>query len=333
MAVPYQDYYEILGIKRDATEKEIKAAYRKLARKWHPDLHTDKKKKEAEEKFKKINEAYEVLGDPEKRARYDRLGSNWRDGQNFEPGPNFEGMHFYETEDLKTGFKGGFSEFFESLFGGAYRRGAAFTKEPVRGQDIEGEIELTLEEAFRGVVKTVQVSGRAICPECNGTGLKGRNFCSRCAGSGTYPESKSLEVKIPAGIREGSRIRLKGQGSEGLGGTPRGDLYLKVRYLPHPVFKVKGNDLETEVLLSPEQAVLGDKVPVPVLDGKVTVTVPAGSRAGTRLRLRGKGLPDQDGGRGDEYVRIVIDIPANLSEKEKNLYQELKELRKGRGLS
>jgi len=185
---------------------------------------------------------------------------------------------------------------------------------------------------FRSI-KTVRVSGRAVCPECNGTGLKGKNFCARCAGSGAFPDIKSLEVKIPAGIREGSRIRLKGQGSEGLGGSPRGDLYLKVRFLPHPVFKVKGNDLETEVLLSPEQAVLGDKVPVPSMDGMVTVTVPPGSRTGTRLRLRGKGLPDQDGGRGDEYVRIAIDIPGNLSEQEKNLYQQLKELRKGRGLS
>jgi len=333
MAVPYQDYYEILGVGRNATEKEIKAAYRKLARKWHPDLHTGKQKKEAEEKFKQINEAYEVLSDPEKRAKYDRLGSNWRAGQDFEPPPDMGdlgGWHFYTAGDFEPGLgRGGFSDFFEMLFGGARAAGrpSAAARGPVRGQDLESEIELTLEEAYRGTTKALQVSGATVCPECGGTGVRERRFCARCGGTGTLPETKTLEVKIPAGIRAGGRIRLKGQGGEGLGPGPRGDLYLKVRILPHPVFNVSGNDLEVQLVLTPDQAVLGDKVSVPTIDGPVTVTVPAGSRAGTRLRLRGKGLPGKGGGRGDQYVRLVIDLPAALSDEEKKLYQQLRALR------
>lgn len=327
MAVSFQDYYETLGVKRDATEKEIKTAYRKLARKWHPDLHTGKKKKEAEEKFKQINEAYEVLSDPEKRSKYDRLGSNWQAGQDFEPQPGMEGVHFYTTADFDPGLRGGFSDFFEVLFGGARPgRTTAAARAPARGRDIESEIELTLEEAYRGATKTVQVSGETACLECAGTGVKGRSFCTRCGGTGMLSGVKTLEVKIPAGVHQGSRIRLKGQGGEGTGASEKGDLYLKVNILPHPAFTVKGNDLETEIVLTPDQAVLGDKVSVPTLDGAVTVTVPAGSHKGTKLRLRGKGLPAKGGGRGDQLVLVAIDIPAFLTERERELYQQLKEL-------
>ncbi|MGD0153483.1 MAG: DnaJ C-terminal domain-containing protein [Thermacetogeniaceae bacterium] len=357
MAVTFQDYYEILGIKREATEKEIKSAYRKLARKWHPDLHTGKQKTEAEEKFKKINEAYEVLSDPEKRPKYDRLGSNWQNGQDFQPPPDWgENVRFHSSSAPNGhppggGFQegaGGFSDFFETLFGGGFAQGGQATtgagttrsgahrapsgrgraREPQRGQDVETEIALPLEEAYHGVSKTIQLSTGAVCAECGGTGAKNRGFCSRCGGTGQVPETKTLEVKIPAGILDGGRIRLRGQGGEGLN-SGRGDLYLKVRLLPHPVYTVKGNDLETELKLFPEQAALGDKVQVPTLDGPVIMTVPPGSHAGTRLRLRGKGLPGKGGERGNEYVRLVIDIPSALSEEEKELYLRLKDLRKG----
>jgi curved DNA-binding protein len=346
MPVAFQDYYEILGIKRDATEKEIKSAYRKLARKWHPDLHTGKQKAEAEEKFKKINEAHEVLSDPEKRSKYDRLGSNWRNGQDFQPPPDWgENVHFYTSgfpggEGGFQGGAGGFSDFFEILFGGGFGQageatttgtGARFrtrARGPQKGQDVETEIELPLEEAYRGGARTIQLSSGAVCAECGGTGMKGRSLCPRCGGSGQVPETKTLEVKIPAGIRDGGRIRLRGQGGEGTGGGARGDLYLKVRLLPHRMFKVKGSDLEVELRLLPEQAVLGDKVQVPTLDGPVIMTVPPGSRAGSRLRLRGKGLPEKDGERGNEYVRLVIDIPSDLSDEEKDLYRQLQNLRK-----
>ncbi|MGD0621825.1 MAG: J domain-containing protein [Thermacetogeniaceae bacterium] len=343
MAIAFQDYYEILGIKREATEKEIKSAYRKLARKWHPDLHTGKQKAEAEEKFKKINEAYEVLSDPEKRSKYDRLGSNWRNGQDFQPPPDWgDNVRFYNSADFPggaDGFQGagGFSDFFETLFGGgAFGRataGAAAagarrrTRGPQRGQDVETEIELPLEEAYHGVSKTIQLSTGAVCTECGGAGTRERGFCPRCGGTGQVPDTKTLEVKIPAGICNGGRIRLRGQGGEGTGGGARGDLYLKVRLLPHPVYTVKGSDLETEIRLLPDQAALGDKVKVPTLDGPVIMTIPPGSHAGIRLRLREKGLPGNGGQRGDEYVRLVIDIPPALSEEEKDLYRQLQKLR------
>ncbi len=329
MGVKYQDYYEILGVDRNATEKEIKAAYRKLARKWHPDLHTGKDKEQAEEKFKQINEAYEVLSDPEKREKYDRLGARWQDGQDFSPPPDMEGFHFYTTTGNSVS---GFSEFFETLFGGGdlfgrtarnYRR-----SRPVRGQDVETELEVTLEEIYRGGERTLQLSGREICPACGGTGNIQNSFCSRCGGLGELSTGRSLAVKIPPGVRDGSRIRLKGQGSEGIYGGEKGDLYLRIRLLPHPVFKVNGSTLETEITLRPEQAVLGDQLLVPTLDGPVTMKVPPGTRAGRRLRLKGKGLPSKDG-RGDEYVRIKIDIPEYLTAEEEELYRRLAAVRKG----
>ena len=334
MPVQFQDYYEILGLKRDATAEEIKSSYRRLARKWHPDLRPAHEKKEAEEQFKRVNEAYEVLKDSEKRARYDRLGRNWEHGQDFQAPPDMDGFRFYTTsQDFGDGFgHGGFSDFFEALFG-RRRPGAAagggFRPAAVRGRDGESEIELTLEEAYRGVSRSLRVAGSAVCPECGGTGTSGQNFCPRCGGTGGVTTEKTLEVKIPPGVQEGSRIRLKGQGGEGLGGGPRGDLFLKVRLLPHPHFRLAGRDIESEVSLRPDQAALGDRVPVPTLDGPVTVTVPSGSGHGRKLRLKGKGFPLPERGRGDQYVRVVIDLPSPLTGEEKKLYRRLKELREG----
>ncbi len=330
MGVTFQDYYKTLGVSRDATEKEIKTAYRKLARKWHPDLHTGKAKEEAEEKIKQINEAYEVLKDAEKRAKYDQLGANWQSGQDFRPPPDMDGFHFYTN---MNGEAGGFSDFFEMLFGGAApggygRAGRGVRRGPVRGRDIEAELELTLEEAYRGGDKVLQLANREVCPACSGSGQTGSAFCYRCGGTGEIMSSKTLTVKIPSGVHQGSRVRLKGQGGDGLAGGAQGDLYLKVRLLPHPLFKVQDNDLETEITLRPEQAVLGDRVSVPTLDSPVLMKVPPGMRAGKRLRLRGKGLPAKNG-RGDEYVRIKIDIPEQLSAEEEQLYRQLAELRKG----
>jgi len=338
MAVSFQDYYKTLGVKRDASEKEIKTAYRKLARKWHPDLHTGKDKDEAEEKIKLINEAYEVLKDSEKRAKYDQLGANWQSGQDFRPPPNAGGYQYYTN---MNGGAGGFSDFFETLFGGAApggpggpggfgRAGAGRTarRGPVRGRDIEADLELTLEEAYRGGDKVLQLSNREVCPTCGGSGQTDNNFCYRCGGTGEIMGGKTLTVKIPPGVHQGSRIRLKGQGGDGLAGGTQGDLYLKVKLLPHPLFKVQEDDLETEITLRPEQAVLGDRVSVPTLDSPVMMKVPPGIRSGKRLRLRGKGMPVKNG-RGDEYVRIRIDIPEQLSEEEEQLYRQLAELRKG----
>ncbi|MBS4023598.1 MAG: J domain-containing protein [Dethiobacter sp.] len=328
MGIKFQDYYEVLGLKRDATQKEIKSAYRRLARKHHPDLHPGSEKTAAEEKFKRINEAYEVLNDPDKREKYDRLGENWQAGEDFHHQPTAEGAQYYTN----TG-QSGFSDFFETLFGGARGdfssfRGRQYRETPQRGSDIEAELELTLEEAYRGGTKSLQLNVRDICAGCGGSGLKGQGFCAACAGTGEQPAHKTLSVKIPPGTREGTRIRLRGQGGDSPGGQ-KGDLYLRVRLLPHPFFAIKDGDLESELTVSPWQAVLGDKVDAATIDGKATITVPPGTRSGRRLRLRGRGLVAKDGSRGDHYLKISIDIPQDTRPEEKELYQKLSELRKG----
>lgn len=325
MAVTFRDYYEILGVPRDADEKKIKSAYRKLARKWHPDLHTGKDKERAEEKFKEINEAYEVLSDPDKRAKYDRLGSNWRDGDQFDPGDM--GNVYYYSGDFNPADFQGFSDFFASIFGSSrpeYRKTSTFYDEPIRGQDIESEIELTLEEAYHGGNKSLQLSTGKICDECHGWGTIGRTICTTCGGTGSVSTLRNIEVKIPPGVKEGSTIRLKGQGGEGSGGGPSGDLYLKVRLLPHPLFTVQGRDIEYELTLRPDQAVLGDKVTVPTLDGSVRVTIPPGTPAGRKLRLKGKGLPGRGEDNGDQYVKININIPTDIKEEERELYRQIR---------
>lgn len=327
----YRDYYEVLGVERKASDKEIKTAYRKLARKHHPDLHTGKDKQVAEEKFKEINEAYEVLSDPEKRAKYERLGANWRNGQEWQPPPDTEGFRFYTSGDGGFGHENGFSDFFETLFGGARTAGAkpGARRANMRGQDVESELQLTLEEAYRGGEKTIQLTSRDICTACHGTGHQNSGLCSYCGGTGSTSTRKTLEVKIPTGIQDGSRIRLKGQGGEGLAGGNRGDLYLKVKILPHEQFTIHGDDLESQVAITPDQAVLGDKVTVATLDGPVTVKIPVMMNNGKKLRLRGKGWPRKDSIRGDQYVKVIIDIPAHLTEEERELYTKLANLRKG----
>lgn len=328
MSVTYKDYYDILGVSRTATDKEIKAAYRKLARKWHPDLQADKNKAAAEEKFKSINEAYEVLSDPEKRGKYDQLGANWQEGQDFRPPPGADGFHFYNQQGNDAS---GFSDFFESLFGNTdYFRAnrANQARAQRRGQDVESLLDVSLEEAYRGVERSIQLTSKEVCSACGGTGRDGKSFCNRCGGTGMKTEYKTLAIKIPAGVKEGGSIRLKGQGGEGLNGGGRGDLYLKIHILPHPVYKVLENDLETTLTIRPEQAALGDEVVVPTLDGPVQMKVPPRTRNGNRLRLRGKGLPLKEG-RGDEYVRLLIDIPEHLSSEEERLYKQIAAFRKG----
>lgn len=308
MAAKYKDYYKILGAERSATDKEIKSAYRKLAREYHPDLHAGASKKEAEEKFKEINEAYEVLSDAEKRAKYDTLGANWQDGQDWQPQPGADGVHYYTWTDGNANFGGsGFSDFFEALFGGGIRfnqsdPGFAETSRQtrnMRGHNLESELELTLEEAYHGGEKMIQLASRDV----------------------------RLSVKIPAGIQDGSKIRLKGQGSEGFNSSNRGDLILTVRLKPHPVYTLKGNDLETQVKINPEQAVLGGKITAPTLDGEVRLTVPPLTHNGQKLRLRQKGWPGKGGTRGDQYIKILIDIPDKLSQEETDLYQKLAQVR------
>ncbi|HEX3015001.1 MAG TPA: J domain-containing protein [Desulfobacteria bacterium] len=300
MAVKFQDYYEVLGVKRDANQKEIKSAYHKLARKWHPDLHTGSDKQLAEETIKKINEAYEVLSDPDKRAKYDRLGANWQAGQDFQAPPGMDGFEYYTN----VGGAGDFSDFFEMLFGGSSPFGQGTRRHyrgPLKGEDIEALLEVTLEDIHLGAERSIQLTvGQAV---------------------------KTLTVKIPTGIGEGARVRLKGQGGEGRNGGENGDLYLKIHLLPHPRFQVTDDQLQTELKLRPEQAVLGDKVTVLTLDGPVTMKVPPRTGSGQRLRLRGKGL-NRKTGQGDLYVKITVDIPTQLTLAEEELYRKLLALKR-----
>jgi curved DNA-binding protein len=308
MAVKFQDYYKILGVDRHASQDEIRRAYRKLARKYHPDVN---KEKDAEEKFKQVNEAYEVLKDPEKRQRYDQLGPDWQAGQDFRPPPGWEDVRFqFRTGPgaEEFGFSG-FSDFFETLFGGsrfgggAERMGRTWT---MRGQDQEAEIEVEVEEAYHGTTKTVTLQGQEVDEQ-------GR----------IRPTVQNLQVKIPAGVTDGTRIRLSGKGGAGAGGGAAGDLYLKVRLKPHPRYRVEGHDLLLDVPVTPWEAALGAKVEVGVVDGTVQLKIPPGSQSGQKLRLRGKGLPRKGNGRGDLLAQIKISVPKKLSGKEKELFAEM----------
>jgi curved DNA-binding protein len=324
MAVAFRDYYETLGVGRSATEEEIKKAYRKLARKHHPDVNPGDKS--AEERFKEINEAYEVLSDPDKRKRYDQLGANWKAGSDFTPPPGQDG-HQYEYRDFGDIFTesrgGGFSDFFESLFGGRRgpRAGPGFA---MRGQDVEADIALSLEDIHRGAARTLSFQVREPCPSCQGTGVSDGKPCPSCRGAGMVTKPRSIEVNVPAGVREGSTIRLAGQGEPGANGGPPGDLFLHARVQPHPLFtQVNEDDLQIELPIAPWEGALGAKVSVPTLDSPVEMTIPAGAQGGQRLRLRGQGLNKRRGGRGDQYVKLKIVNPPSLSSSEKEMFEKL----------
>jgi len=286
----FRDYYQALGVARDAPADEIKKAYRKLARKYHPDVS---KEANAKEKFQDVSEAYETLRDKEKRAAYDSLGSGFRQGQDFRPPPDwfdrFGGGG--RGEDLHGVDLG---ELFESmgLFGRAGRR----SRRSFAGEDYEIPVRLSLEEAASGTERTVQLDSGA-----------------------------SFTARIPRGATDGQRLRLRGKGGAGVNGGPAGDLYLTIALAPHPLFRPSGHDLDIEVPLAPWEAALGAEVQIPTLEGRVTMKVPAGSKAGQKLRLSGKGLPKPGGGAGDLYALLSIAVPATLTEAEKKLYEQLRE--------
>jgi curved DNA-binding protein len=319
MPVQFRDYYETLGVPKTATADEIRSAFRKLARKYHPDVAKDKKA--AEEKFKEINEAYEVLSDPEKRKKYDQLGANWNQPGGFQPPPGWQqqgqqpGGGFYQWGGDGGGvefeFDGtGFSDFFEAFFGGGRGRSAfgGFGRgQPTaeRGADVEADIMVTLEEALHGSTRTVSL---------------------RRAGSNKV---ENYQVKIPRGVHEGQRIRLRGQGEAGPRGGKSGDLFLRVRLARHPDFSVEGSDLIHEVKIEPWQAVLGTELVVPTLEGKARLKVPPGTQVGQRFRLRDRGLPGVSGKRGNLYVVAQINIPKKIAESEKEIWQSLAKLHGG----
>ena len=339
-----KDYYEVLGVKRDAPDDEIKKAYRKLARKFHPDLNPGDKA--AEEQFKRLQEAYDVLSNAENRKLYDQYGENWRAvkaGAGAPPpgwegaersargagGPGAGGFDFndfdfsrFRSTGTGSGGGGGSFDIFEEMFGGGF--GGRRATRSGRGRDVEAELEVSLEEAHRGGRRTLQMQVSEICPTCGGTGIKDNRVCETCGGAGEVVRPKTIDVNIPQGVRDGATIRVPGQGGAGSNGSEPGDLYLHMRVRPHPLFTVKGDDLELELPVAPWEAVLGAKVEAPTIDGKVELTIPAGAKSGQRLRLRGQGLNKRKGGRGDEYVRLKIVVPKDVSAEERRLYEELK---------
>jgi DnaJ-class molecular chaperone len=338
--VNYKDYYAILGVPKGAPEKDIKSAYRKLARKWHPDANPDNAH-QAEEKFKDIQEAYEVLGDPEKRKKYDVLGSDWQraareaDQQRSyrqAQGADFGGFGGF-TGAGGPGGASGFSDFFDMFFSGIgrARAGGAAGGSLQRGEDLESTIELALHDAYEGGRKSVTLQVEDACPRCHGTGTDRNRVCPQCHGIGRVRETKRFDVTIPRGVRDGQRIRLAGQGASGPGGGPRGDLYLVVHLANDERYERKGDDIYLDLPVSIYDLILGAEVRVPTMNGDVTMTIPAGTQNNKMLRLSGKGMPKlKDAGYGDEYVRLIGQLPTNLTDKEQKLFHELAGIRNGK---
>jgi len=322
-----KDYYQILGVNRNASEKEIKQAYRRLARKHHPDLNPGDKSAEAT--FKEINAAYEVLSNPEKRKKYDQFGEQWEYAEQFAKSRGQERVRWdfgrggttFEYGDLN-----GFGDIFSSLFGdsgiGSRMRG------PRRGQDIESPIEVTLEEAYHGSTRVIQLQTVEPCTACGGTGRVGNRVCTICNGTGGRLISKRLEVKIPAGVRDGSRIRIAGEGGSGRAGGNKGDIYLVAKVLPHKLFERKGDDLYTEVSVPLATAILGGEVRLPTLNGNLSLKIPPETQNGKVFRMAGKGMPQLGNSKyGSMFAKVKVVLPTNLTEEEKKLFERLRSLR------
>jgi DnaJ-class molecular chaperone len=336
-----KDYYGTLGVPKNAPDKDIKAAYRKLARKWHPDVNPGDKAAEA--RFKLINEAYEVLSDADKRKKYDQFGSDADNAEAYARAqqqarqqaggygrPQGGGSPFttYEPGDM-----GDLNEVFENLFRGFGATAGAGTRtggrRPARrGQDIEHPIELSLEEAFNGTVRVMELHSEQPCPACQGTGRVKNAVCPQCRGAGRIIKPRRLEVRIPAGVRDGSRVRVAGEGNPGTGGA-NGDLYLVVKVAPHPMFKREGDDLLVEVPVSLTAAVLGGEVQVPTLKGnKLALKLPPETQNGKIFRLARQGMPRlNDTSRGDMLARVAVVLPTNLNAKERALFEQFQKMR------
>lgn len=309
----YKDYYAILGVDKKASPDEIKQAYRRLARKYHPDVS---KEANAEDKFKNVQEAYEVLKDPEKRTAYDQLGSNWKQGQDFRPPPNWDEQTRFYRHGNAGGFSesefGGFSDFFSNLFGGGRGRAQSFDGEgfegfPQRGRDQHAKIGISLEEAFKGGSRKIQLQ----MPEIDASGAM-------------HHKLRTLNVTIPAGASTGQQLRLAGQGGPGASGGPNGDLYLEIEVEPHPLFSLQGRDVYLTLPLTPWEAALGADIKIPTLAGPVGLKVAPGTQAGQKLRLKGRGMPAKPQA-GDQYAVVQVDVPYAKTEEEKQLFKKMAE--------
>jgi DnaJ-class molecular chaperone len=334
MAVEFKDYYRILGVDRTADDKTIKSAYRKLARKYHPDVNKGK-----DDRFKEISEAYEVLSDPEKRRRYDTLGPDWQryaqqpGGSAGQRGGGFH-VEYGDAGDFSDFFRTIFGDMggrataggrggFEDIFGDAFQRG---TRGRRRGQDVQANVDISLEDAFSGTRKTFALELEEPCATCQGSGNVGGKPCATCHGTGWQRARREVDVRIPAGVRTGQKVRVSGEGGGGSGG--RGDLYLMVSVAPHPQFERKGDDLAYALPITAPEAALGTTIEVPTLRGKVSMKVPPSTSSGRTFRLRGYGMPRLKGsGAGDQLVTVKIVMPAELTPAERDIYERLKALR------
>lgn len=334
----FQDYYATLGVSKSADDPTIKKAYRELARKLHPDVN---KKPDAEERFKAVNEAYQVLSDPDKRARYDRFGADWEQYQTAgTPGANGDTADFADwfnrAQATPTGTRyeyrstggEGFSDFFETLFG-SEQTGRRRRRQPRRGEDHEYPVEVPLREAFSGTTRQFELQVPEPCPTCHGSGLEGGGICYTCGGTGSVPKRTKIEVTIPAGIREGQKVRVAGQGGPGQHGGPRGDIFLKARIKPDSTFALEHNDLKTDVEVPLYTALLGGEVVVPTMTGRVALTIPPETQNGRVFRLRGQGWPAGIGAkeRGDLLARVQVKLPSELSAAERDAFEQLRDMR------
>ena len=313
MEVP--DYYQTLGVSRGAEPEDIKKAYRTLAKEWHPDSYRGENRSEAEASFKRIGEAYEVLSDAEKRRKYDRFGHAWKQaGATNATGRDGRQMSPQEFEEIFGGR--GFSEFFASFFGEDHASqfgGGARVPRPRKGQDVRAKIRVPVGQAIDGGTNSFAIDGEVGCGTCGGSGSwQGGHVCPACGGIGRIHDRRTVEVRVPAGVRAGQVIRLKGLGGSGGHGGTAGDLYLTVDISGDGVFEPRGDDLYADLPIAPWEAALGAKVPVTTPEDEVIVTIPAGSAAGTKLRIRGHGLRRANGRRGDLYVKIILALPAGL---------------------
>jgi len=343
-----RDFYEILGVGRNASLEEIKKAYRRLAQKYHPDKNPGSKT--AEERFKEINEAYQVLSDPDKKAQYDRFGFVGRPepGQGPQPGPGGRQYYYYtggpgqefnfDINDFMSGFGrrgprpgtrksrfGGIGDIFSDIFGGT-----SFSEEPdaeaQHAGDIEAEISIPFMESIQGGARSFQVQVPEFCMNCRGTGRLGNQYCPACHGSGMQNRMQTISVRIPAGVKDGGKLRIPGKGRSAPGAMP-GDLIISIRVQPHQFFRRQDNDIHIDLPVTVWEAALGATVEAPTIDGGTNLKIPAGTQSGQILRMRGKGVPDpQSGRKGDQYVHIQITIPENLDERSKKLLEELAQL-------
>jgi DnaJ-class molecular chaperone len=339
----FKDYYKILGVGRGASADEIKKAYRKLARKYHPDINPGDQAAEA--KFKEINEAYEVLSDPDKRKKYDQFGADWNRYQQAGDAGGFDWSRYVNQPggvrvDFGPGDFGGFgdeagfSDFFETLFGsvgGRRTSGFGGGSRPQKGQNYEQPIDVTLEEAYNGTQRQIRLQVPQACPTCHGTGAQGANLCPTCNGTGVAGQhTRTLTVKIPAGIETGGKVRVSGEGGPGINGGPNGDLYLLVNVLPHERYECNGQDLRYRAPVDLYTMMLGGEVRIPLLSGKtLTLQIPADTPNGKIFRVRRQGMPKvgQPEQRGDLYIVAEAQLPTNLSTREQTLFQELRTLR------